>query len=87
MKRPLAPGTPIDAKRYKRWISRFGSYREPIINVTINSWLENFEDEDQFDYISAYVNSIGPSDGEANDHGSSRPMQMANESRSTGGYI
>jgi hypothetical protein len=47
VKRPLAPGTPIDAKRYKRWISRFGSYREPIINVTINSWLENFEDEDQ----------------------------------------
>jgi hypothetical protein len=47
VKRPLAPGTPIDAKRYKRWISRFGSYREGIINVTINSWLENFDDDDQ----------------------------------------
>jgi hypothetical protein len=47
MRRPFAPGTPIDAKRYKRWIARFGSYREQIINVTINSWLENFEDEDQ----------------------------------------
>lgn len=47
MKRPLDPGTPIDAKRYKRWIDRFGSYREPIVNVSINSWLENFEDEDQ----------------------------------------
>jgi hypothetical protein len=47
MKRPLAAGTPIDAKRYKRWISRFGSYRAGIINVTIQSWLENFEDEDQ----------------------------------------
>jgi hypothetical protein len=47
VKRPLAPGTPIDANRYKRWISRFGSYRAGIINVTIQSWLENFEDEDQ----------------------------------------
>lgn len=47
MKQPFAPGTPIDARRYKRWTDRFGSYREPVINVTINSWLENFEDEDQ----------------------------------------
>lgn len=47
MRQPLAPGTAIDAKRYKRWISRFGSYRDGIINPTINSWLENFEDEDQ----------------------------------------
>ncbi len=46
MKRPFAPDTPIDAKRYKRWTSRFGSYREDITNITIESWLENFEDED-----------------------------------------
>ena len=47
MRRPLAPGTPIDAKRYRRWISRFGSYRAGIINVIIEGWLENFEDADQ----------------------------------------
>ena len=41
MRRPSAPGTPIDAKRYRRWISRFGSYREGIINVTIESWLRS----------------------------------------------
>lgn len=46
MKRPLAPGTAIDAKRYKRWTTRFGSYREGITNLTIEGWLENFEDED-----------------------------------------
>jgi hypothetical protein len=46
VKRPFAPDTPIDAKRYKRWTSRFGSYREGITNVTIEGWLENFEDED-----------------------------------------
>lgn len=43
MKRPFAPGTPIDAKRYKRWISRFGSYRAEITNVTIQSWLKQFK--------------------------------------------
>ena len=47
MKRPLAPGTAIDAKRYKRWISRFGSYRAGIINVTIESWLGQFDEPDQ----------------------------------------
>lgn len=43
MKRPLDPGTPIDAKRYKRWISRFGSYRAEVTNVTIQSWLKQFK--------------------------------------------
>ena len=47
MKRPLAPGTAIDAKRYRRWIARFGSYRAGIINVTIESWLHQFDQEDQ----------------------------------------
>ena len=47
MKRPLAPGTPIDAKRYKRWIDHFGSYRAGIINVTIQSWLNQFDASDQ----------------------------------------
>ena len=43
MKRPLDPGTPIDAKRYKRWISRFGSYRAEVTNITIQSWLKQFK--------------------------------------------
>ncbi len=43
MKRPFAPGTPIDAKRYKRWLSRFGSYRAEVTNVTIQSWLKQFK--------------------------------------------
>jgi hypothetical protein len=47
VKRPLAPGTPIDAKRYQRWISHFGSYRAGIINITIQSWLNQFDAVDQ----------------------------------------
>ena len=47
MNRPFAPGTPVDAKRYKRWVGRFGSYRAGITNVTIESWLAQFEKADQ----------------------------------------
>ena len=47
MKAPSARGAAIDARRYKRWINRFGSYRAGIINVTIQSWLEQFEGADR----------------------------------------
>jgi hypothetical protein len=47
MRRPSAPGSPIDANRYRRWVSRFGSYRDGIINITIASWLEQFEERDR----------------------------------------
>ena len=46
MKRPLDPGTAIDAKRFKRWTSRFGAYRDGVTNMTIESWLDNFERAD-----------------------------------------
>jgi hypothetical protein len=41
------PGTAIDAKRYRQWISRFGSYRAGIINVIIQSWLNQFRAADR----------------------------------------
>ncbi len=47
MRRPFPPGTPIDERRYSRWISRFGSYRSSIINVTIQSWLDQFNQGDR----------------------------------------
>jgi hypothetical protein len=47
MRTPLAPGTAIDARRYKRWIDRFGSYRDAITHVTIESWLNQFDTGDQ----------------------------------------
>jgi hypothetical protein len=47
VRQPLAPGSVIDAKRYKRWVSRFGSYREGITNVIIESWLSQFEGDDR----------------------------------------
>jgi hypothetical protein len=47
VKRPLDPGAPIDAKRHKRWVDNFGSYRAGINNVTIQSWLSQFDAGDQ----------------------------------------
>jgi hypothetical protein len=47
MKRPLSPGSAIDGKRFKRWLDLFGSYRTGVINATIQSWLEQFEDADR----------------------------------------
>jgi hypothetical protein len=47
VKRPFAPGTALDAKRFKRWIDRFGSYRAGIINVTIQGWLHQFDKKDR----------------------------------------
>jgi hypothetical protein len=42
VRRPLAPGTAIDARRYNRWTSNFGSYRAPVTIVTIEGWLGQF---------------------------------------------
>ncbi|HEY1679980.1 MAG TPA: hypothetical protein VGG04_19840 [Candidatus Sulfotelmatobacter sp.] len=47
MRRPSAPGTPIDARRFKRWTDRFGSYRDGINNLSIESWLDQFEVRDR----------------------------------------
>lgn len=47
MKRPLAPGTAVDARRLRRWTSRFGSYRDPVTNATIEDWLEQFDANDR----------------------------------------
>jgi hypothetical protein len=47
MRQPYAPGTAIDAKRYKKWITNFGSYRAGIINATIDSWLNQFDRADR----------------------------------------
>ena len=57
MRKPLAPGTPIDAKRFKKWVERFGSYRAGIINVTIGSWLEQFQESDR-DLAARVLDSV-----------------------------
>ncbi|MGA2205172.1 MAG: hypothetical protein ABSG10_00425 [Terracidiphilus sp.] len=57
MRRPSPPGTAIDARRYRRWIERFGSYREGIINVTIESWLDQFAKRDR-DLAARVLDSV-----------------------------
>lgn len=57
MRAPSPRGTAVDARRYRRWIDRFGSYRAGIINVTIDSWLQQFEARDR-DLAARVLDSI-----------------------------
>ncbi|ABF40098.1 hypothetical protein Acid345_1095 [Candidatus Koribacter versatilis Ellin345] len=47
MRSPLPRGVKIDAKRYKRWVDRFGAYRSGIVNITIDGWLQQFSGGDR----------------------------------------
>lgn len=47
MRRPLSSGTAIDAKRYKRWMDNFGSYRSHVTRSSIESWLDQFSSADK----------------------------------------
>lgn len=57
MKAPSPRGTSIDVRRYRRWTQRFGSYRDPITNVTIESWLDQFENGDK-DLAARILDSV-----------------------------
>ena len=57
MKAPSVRDTAIDARRYKKWINHFGSYRAGIINVTIDSWLEQFAKPDR-DLAARILDSV-----------------------------
>jgi hypothetical protein len=47
VKCPLPSGTPIDAKRFRRWVRRFGSYRAEVTTITIESWIKQFKKRDR----------------------------------------
>lgn len=57
MKAPSSRGTAIDTRRYKKWTDRFGSYRAGIINVNIESWLDQFENTDK-DLAARILDSV-----------------------------
>ena len=57
MRAPSPRGTSIDVRRYRRWTQRFGSYRDPVTNVTIESWLDQFENADK-DLAARILDSV-----------------------------
>ncbi len=57
MRAPSQRGAPIDARRYRRWTNRFGAYRDPVTNVTIDSWFENFKTADK-DLASRILDAV-----------------------------
>lgn len=57
MKAPLSENTPINNKRFKRWTDRFGSYRSGVTRLTIEDWLNQFEEADR-DLAARVLDSI-----------------------------
>lgn len=47
MKNPRATGTPVDAKRIRKWTEEFAGYRHPVSKTGIESWLTQFGSDDQ----------------------------------------
>ena len=47
MKQPSPEGTAIDQRRFRKWTARFGGYREPVTNISIESWLKQFRTPDR----------------------------------------
>jgi len=54
---PSKRGTPINARRYRRWTNRFGAYRDPVTNVTIEGWIDQFDDGDK-DLAARVLDSV-----------------------------
>jgi hypothetical protein len=54
---PAQRGTPIDARRYRRWTNRFGAYRDPVTNVTIEGWINQFDEGDK-DLAARVLDSV-----------------------------
>ena len=57
MRAPSPRGTAIDMRRFRRWTQRFGSYRDPITNVIIESWLDQFAPGDK-DLAARILDSV-----------------------------
>lgn len=55
MRSPLAPGSPRDAKRYRRWISSFGSYRNGVTASSIDNWIGLFRERQTDSDIAARI--------------------------------
>jgi len=37
----------VNATRMRRWTDRFGAYRSPVTNLTIEAWIDQFDDVDR----------------------------------------
>lgn len=46
MKQSLPPNSPVDARRLKKWLDTFGSYKGSIAKQEITGWLEQFSPAD-----------------------------------------
>lgn len=47
MRKPERCSTPIDLKRYRKWVSDFNGYRHAVPEDRIRDWLQQFQDSDR----------------------------------------
>lgn len=47
MLKPLAAETPIDGRRYRRWLASFSTYVSPVTRPAIDDWLQQFVNTDR----------------------------------------
>jgi hypothetical protein len=47
MRRPRPVGSAIDARRLRAWINEFGSYRHAVTRISIEGWLDQFDNHDR----------------------------------------
>jgi hypothetical protein len=78
----------VNAKRMRQWIDRFGAYRSAVTNLTIESWIEQFDDADKD--LAARVLDVVEFYGQAHIHAAYRqalnalPGWHTTKSRRTG---
>src|SRR6185437_12690790 len=77
MRSPSAPGTPVDGKRYRNWILRFGSYRDAITNGTIENWLGQFRYERRDKDLAARILDVVEFYGQGQIHAAYRQSLKA----------
>ena len=47
MRAPRPVNTAIDARRIRKWVGEYGGYRHAVTNITIESWLDQFRENDR----------------------------------------
>lgn len=47
MRQPLSRETPVNARRFQKWIGDYGGYRYQVTEHRLNDWLNQFKDDDR----------------------------------------
>lgn len=57
MNKPKDANTPIDSKRFRKWIAVFGTYRSAVTQLLIEEWIQQFRKKDK-DLAARLLDSV-----------------------------